>query len=135
MHQLILDAEIAAEACMLNGRDEAISILLERADREGWRLWLYTGQLTEILHRLCDSLSNRSSSITTDSASLEAEARGLLKRFVSRHHWLSALSEDAEGLDELDSILLFSHPSIFVPIKDIIILSSYLFYYIFQLYY
>ena len=104
MYQLILDAEIAAEACMLNGRDEAISILLERADREGWRLWLYTGQLTEILHRLCDSLSNRSSSIITDSASLEAEARGLLKRFVSKHHWLSALSEDAEGLDELDSI-------------------------------
>ena len=104
MYQLILDAEIAAEACMQNDRDEAISILLEKADREGWRLWLYTGQLTEILHRLCDSLLNRSSSITTDPASLESEARGLLKRFVSQHHWLSALSEDAEGLDEVDSI-------------------------------
>jgi UDP-2-acetamido-2-deoxy-ribo-hexuluronate aminotransferase len=104
MHQLILDAEIAAEACMLNGQDEGISILLEKADREGWRLWLYTGQLTEILHKLYDSLSNRSSSITTDSASIESEARRLLNRFVSKHHWLSALSEDAGGLDEVDSI-------------------------------
>ena len=60
MHQLILDAEIAAEACMLNDQNEAISILLKKADREGWRLWLYTGELTEILHRLCDYLSNHS---------------------------------------------------------------------------
>ena len=99
MTDLILDAGITVAACEKKSQDESITAFLDKVDKEGWRIWLYTAQLAEVLQRLN---SNTDSNI--DLNIVQFDARQQLSKFASKHHWLSALGEDSEGLNFDDPI-------------------------------
>lgn len=104
MTDLILDAGITVAACERNSPDDSIAALLDKADREGWRIWLYTAQLAEVLQRLASITDSNVGFQHIDLNIAQFDARQQLSKFASKHHWLSALGEDSEGLNFDDPI-------------------------------
>ena len=98
MNDLILDAGVAASVCMAGARTAEAEYLFQKAQVFEVKLWLYTGQIREIL----DLVENRLPQTT--STNVSETARYLLKEFSSVCSWLAALSEDASGLEDSDPV-------------------------------
>ena len=52
MTDVILDAGIVAVACEKGLVNGPVSNLLDKACKEGWKIWIYVGQISEILQLL-----------------------------------------------------------------------------------
>ena len=56
MNDLILDAGVAASVCVAGVRTAEADYLFNKAQLSEVKLWLYTGQISEILDRVQDQL-------------------------------------------------------------------------------
>jgi len=100
MNNLILDAGVAALACVDNyGTDSQKSLFQELITSDA-KVWLYTGQVLEIIEKIQahvpDVVPSNKSQI----------ARKLLTEFSKHCSWLAMLSEDVLGLNDADPIAI-----------------------------
>ncbi len=100
MTDLILDAGIVAAACKKELANSPVSNLLDKACKEGWKTWIYVGQISEILQLLTNSSETNKN--PNESKPTELKPRLILRDFAMAHHWLSALSDEAECLEDSD---------------------------------
>ena len=100
MNDLILDAGVAASACLPGTQSGEVEHLLQKARRSEVKLWLYMGQIGEILSQIEAQLSKTSVQNGPDIA------RNLLMNLATDCSWLAALSEDASGLDDPDPLAI-----------------------------
>ena len=98
MNDLILDAGVVASACLAGSGSRDTDTILHRLVCSDVKLWLYTGQILEILNQIQSRLPESGSKDNSH------QARSMLKDFAKNCFWLSALSEDVSGLDDNDPI-------------------------------
>jgi len=102
MSDLILDAGVVVEACGTNELDSNVLRLLDHATKRGWHIWIYTGQMEEILQTLMLQIGKSRESY--EYTTVRAKAQKQLLDFSEKYQWLSTLAEDAKGLAEDDLI-------------------------------
>jgi len=97
MNNLILDAGIAALACVDNASTDPNSTL-QKLIASDVKLWLYTGQAIEIISHIQAYL------IDGGQSKQSPKAANLLTELATRCSWLAMLSEDVAGLTDDDPI-------------------------------
>ena len=100
MNDLILDAGVAASVCVAGVRTAEADCLFDKVQLSEVKLWLYTGQISEILDRVQDQLPHQA------NTNVSEVARQLFKEFANVCSWLAALSEDVSGLEDSDPIAI-----------------------------
>ena len=100
MTNLILDAGVAASACLAGSRSGHTKTMLHTLVGSDAKLWLYTGQILEILSQIQSRLPE------SESKDNSQKARSMLNDFAKNCVWLSALSEDVSGLDDVDPMAI-----------------------------
>ena len=96
MNNLILDAGVAASVCLASSGFGAKETLTKELASPNAKLWLYTGQILEILSQIQIQLPE------SESKDARQKARMLLKTFAGNCCWLSTLSEDVSCLHDDD---------------------------------
>ena len=100
MNNLILDAGVAASACLAGSRSGHTKTVLHTLVSSDAKLWLYTGQVLEILSQIQSRLPE------SESKDNSQKARSMLNDFAKNCVWMSALSEDVSGLDDDDPMAI-----------------------------
>ena len=98
MNNLILDAGIAALACVDNSSTDPKNSTLQKLIASDVKLWLYTGQALEIISRIQTSLADG------EQSKQSPKAQNLLTELATRCSWLAMLSEDVASLTDDDPI-------------------------------
>jgi len=100
MNNFILDARVAALACVGNDSADSSKGLLQKLIASDAKLWLYTGQALEIIGQVQVHLPD------TDQTNMPPKAGNLLMEFSKRCSWLAMLPEDVLGLNDKDPIAI-----------------------------
>ena len=98
MNNLILDAGIAALACVDNSSTSPKNSTLQKLIASDVKLWLYTGQALEIISQIQVCLAD------DEQPKQSRKAAKLLTELATRCSWLAMLSEDVAGLTDDDPI-------------------------------
>ena len=100
MNNFILDAGVAALACVGNYGTNPPKDLFQKLVASDAKLWLYTGQVLEIIGQVQGHLPD------ADQTNIPQKAGKLLMEFSKRCSWLATLSEDVLELNDEDPIAI-----------------------------